>query len=106
VGDPSDRQLTHCIKVSKINKSKAIGENIMVLATITSKGQITIPKGIRKSLHLKSGDKINFIVDGNEVKFLPVTRDISTLKGLIKSPANPVSLEEMNKTIKARAGKT
>jgi len=77
----------------------------MALATITSKGQITIPKGIRKSLCLKSGDKINFILDGNEVKFLPVTRDISTLKGLVKIPSKPVSLEDMENTIKARAGR-
>ena len=74
----------------------------MALATITSKGQITIPKDVRATLCLKSGDKINFIVEGSVVRFLPVTKDISSLKGMIKSPAEPVSIEEMKSTIKAK----
>jgi len=77
----------------------------MALATITSKGQITIPKDVRTTLHLKSGDKVNFIVEGKEVKFLPVTKDISSLKGMIKKPSKPVSIEDMDKVIKARGAK-
>ncbi|MCF6301294.1 MAG: type II toxin-antitoxin system PrlF family antitoxin [Proteobacteria bacterium] len=78
----------------------------MSLATITSRGQITIPADVRATLSLKRGDKINFIIVGNEVKFLPVTKDISSLKGIIKKPLSPVSIEEMNKTIKARGSKS
>lgn len=77
----------------------------MPLATISSRGQITIPADVRNTLSLKRGDKINFIIVGNEVKFLPVTKDISTLKGMIKKPLKPVSIDEMNKTIKARGSK-
>lgn len=78
----------------------------MAMATITSKGQITIPKNVRVMLSLKSGDKVNFIVEDNVVKFLPVTRDISSLKGIINKPAEPVSIEEMNKAIKTRGAKS
>jgi len=78
----------------------------MAMATITSKGQITIPKNVRTKLCLKSGDKINFIVEDNAVKFIPVSRDISSLKGIVKKPAKPVSIEEMNKAIKARGAKS
>ena len=74
----------------------------MALATISSRGQITIPANVRATLSLKKGDKINFIIIGNEVKFLPVTKDITTLKGFIKKPKKPVSIEEMNKSIKAK----
>ena len=74
-------------------------------ATISSRGQITIPADVRATLGLKRGDKINFIIIGNEVKFLPVIKDINTLKGFIKKPSKPVTIEEMNKTIKARGSK-
>ena len=77
----------------------------MSLATISTRGQITIPADVRACLGLKKGDKINFIIVGNEVKFLPVTKDISTLKGLIKKPSKAVGVEEMNQTIKAQGSK-
>ena len=39
-----------------------------ILATITSKGQVTLPAEVRKILGLKSGDKIAFTVEDNEVR--------------------------------------
>ena len=39
----------------------------MVLAKITSKGQITIPASIRKLLGVKDGDKVLFVQEGNRV---------------------------------------
>ena len=78
----------------------------MSAATITSKGQITIPKDIRALLDLHSGDKINFIVqESGEVRFLPATQDISTLKGIISKPQKAVTVEEMKATIKARGNR-
>ena len=75
----------------------------MSTATITSKGQITIPRDIRSLLDLHSGDKINFIVEeSGEVHFVPVTRDISTLKGIVARPEKTVSIEEMKATVKSR----
>jgi len=41
----------------------------MELARITSKGQITIPVGIRKKLNLREGDKVIFIEDGDKIIF-------------------------------------
>ena len=35
-------------------------------ATITSKGQITIPKKLRNNLHLNAGDKVEFVLDKNQ----------------------------------------
>jgi antitoxin PrlF len=78
----------------------------MSAATITSKGQITIPKDIRALLDLHSGDKINFIVEeSGEVRFLPATQDISTLKGIVSKPQKAVTVEEMKATIKTRGGR-
>ncbi|NLI93038.1 MAG: AbrB/MazE/SpoVT family DNA-binding domain-containing protein [Peptococcaceae bacterium] len=41
----------------------------MDLARITSKGQITVPIGIRKKLNLKEGDKVIFIEEGDKIVF-------------------------------------
>jgi hypothetical protein len=57
-------------------------------------------------LDLQSGDKINFIVEeSGEVRFLPATQEISTLKGIIAKPKKAVTVEEMKATIKARASR-
>jgi len=40
----------------------------MSAATITSKGQITIPKDIRAMLGLEPGDKVNFLANINGVR--------------------------------------
>jgi len=73
---------------------------MQTVATLSSKGQITIPKTIRNRYHLKPGDKIDFLEDENGVVTLwPVTQDIINLKGMIAKPAQPVSIEEMNQAI-------
>ncbi len=76
-----------------------------IAATITSKGQITIPSEIRKAMNLHSGDKINFIVEGDVVRFLPATKPITSLKGMVAKPKRPVSLDAMKTAVKARGSK-
>ena len=50
----------------------------MTTATVTSKGQITIPKEIRESLNLHDGDKVNFFMDeSGKVCIMPATQDIT-----------------------------
>ena len=74
----------------------------MSTTTVTSKGQITIPVEIRRRLDLKTGDKIDFIIDDtNHVSFSPVTQNITTLKGLVAKPERSVSIDQMKATIKA-----
>ena len=79
----------------------------MSAATMTSKGQVTVPKDIRVLLGLQTGDKINFVVnDEGIVNFLPVTKNIQTLKGMIEKPSEPVSIDDMNATVKARGSRS
>jgi AbrB family looped-hinge helix DNA binding protein len=67
-------------------------------ATLSSKGQATIPKAVRDRLQIKSGDRFKFFFHPDGVIILP---KISTarLKGMIPKPAQPVSLEEMDRAI-------
>ena len=77
----------------------------MSAATITSKGQITIPRDIRSKLGLQAGDKINFVaLESGEVRFVPIIQDISNLKGIVPPPKENVSIEDMKATVRARGG--
>ena len=79
----------------------------MSTAKITSKGQITIPIEIRTLLDLQNGDKVNFIVgDCGQVNFLPVTKHVTTLKGIIPKPEKAVSIEDMKNTIRAKGSQS
>ena len=73
----------------------------MTTATITTKGQITIPKAIRDSLMLSAGDKIEFVViDKREALIRPVSKKVDEVFGLLHKRARKViSVEEMDKKI-------
>lgn len=76
----------------------------MSTATLTSKGQTTIPKDIRDHLRLKAGDRLDFVLqpDGG-VLMVPATIHARKLKGLLPRPKKPVSLEQMEKAIRDAA---
>ena len=65
-------------------------------ASVTSKGQITIPASIRKALGLKARDRVVFTVmpDGTTV-MRAKTRELSSLAGSIAKPGNPVPVSDM-----------
>ncbi len=73
----------------------------MPTATVTSKGQVTVPRQIREVLRIGPGDRIDFVVSaGGEVVVRAATVDVSMLKGLLKRPGRkPVSLREMEEAI-------
>ena len=80
----------------------------MAESTITTKGQCVIPKKIRDYMRLNPGDKIDFVIrEDGEVYVRPVILDIRELKGQMKKPGRkPVSLKEMEKAVRKRAGKS
>jgi AbrB family looped-hinge helix DNA binding protein len=73
----------------------------MAVATLTSKGQTTIPKEIRDRLGLEPGDKLDFVVEADgRVVLRPATRDVRELRGMLRRRGRkPVSLEEMDRAI-------
>ena len=76
----------------------------MALATLTSKGQLTIPKKIRESLNLHSGDKIEIVTTGNmEAVIRPVSKKVDDIFcKLHRSNRKPVTIESMNNAIRNR----
>ena len=73
----------------------------MASATITTKGQVTIPKEIRDYLHLDTGSKVDFVIDENgRVKLIPLNVSIKNLSGILhKKGMIAATLEEMEQTI-------
>jgi antitoxin PrlF len=72
----------------------------MPTATVTSKGQITIPSETRARLRLVPGTKVDFVQNAaGETVIRPKTGDIRTLRGILKYDGPPVSIEEMNAAI-------
>ena len=41
------------------------------VGVITRKGQVTIPAEMRRSLGLKEGDRVAFVLEGNVVRVIP-----------------------------------
>lgn len=72
-----------------------------MFATLTSKGQITLPKEIRDRLRLDAGDVLDFeLLPDNTIAARPVKPDARRIRGLLKSPhGGPLSVEEMDRGI-------
>ena len=79
----------------------------MVMSTITSKGQVTIPKEVRDRLGVKEGDRLIFRFNNQGVLELEAEESspVHRLAGILKryAPAEPVTIEDMNAAIRARA---
>jgi len=76
----------------------------MPTATLTSKGQITIPAQVRAELGVNTGDRIEFVEIGEgQFAIVAATRSVKELNGIFRSRVRkPVSIEEMNATIARR----
>jgi AbrB family looped-hinge helix DNA binding protein len=78
-------------------------ENVMATATLTGKGQITIPVEVRQALRLDAGDRVEFVeVEPGRFEMVPATRSVTELKGMFGKPRRTVSIEEMNAAIAKR----
>lgn len=78
----------------------------MSTSTLTSKGQTTIPKDVRKRLNLHPGDRLECVIDEDgRAQVSSASIDASELEGMLKPPARPVSVEGMNQAIRKRGGR-
>ena len=77
----------------------------MTTATITSKGQITIPKDVRTSLGVGTGDRVEFVeIQQGIFQIVAATQDVKSLKGIVPKPKKPVTLEDMNRAVVEMGG--
>ena len=78
----------------------------MATATITSKGQVTIPAQVRIDMGLTAGDRVDFIrMEDGHYAVVPASHSIRSLKGIVPRPRKPVSLGDMQEAIAAGAAR-
>lgn len=80
----------------------------MAAATLTSKGQITIPVQVRTALGVDAGDRIEFVeIEKGQFAIMPANRSVRELRGMLRvDRRKPVSIEEMNRAIARRASES
>ena len=78
----------------------------MPVSTLTSKGQITMPRTVRTALGLQAGDKVDFIPVEGGFKVVALRSDVNALKGRFAGRAAvPVSVDAMNEAIASEAAR-
>jgi AbrB family looped-hinge helix DNA binding protein len=76
----------------------------MSTATVTSKGQITIPSAIRSALKVVAGDRVEFVRTADDrFEVVAATQEVTQMRGMIKAKRK-VSIDEMNRAVRAKAG--
>lgn len=75
----------------------------MTTATLTTKGQITIPAEVRFALKVDTGDRVEFVqIAPDRFEFVAANRSVTELKGMFGKPSKSVSIDDMNKAIAKR----
>ena len=72
-----------------------------MLATVTIKGQVTVPKAIRDQLKIEQGTQLDFkLNDDGSMSVRPLKRSALSIVGLLKRPERAaVSIEQMNQAV-------
>lgn len=75
----------------------------MTTATVSTKGQITIPAEVREALNVDAGDRVEFVqVESGRFELIAATQPVTALKGMFGKTDKRVSIEDMNAAIAAR----
>ena len=77
----------------------------MFESTITRKGQVTIPKAIRDRLGVKEGEKVLFVLRGEEVVLKVIKGTILDLRGSVRPSAHPEYFEKIRQSVKQAVAK-
>jgi AbrB family looped-hinge helix DNA binding protein len=80
-------------------------KNLVSSSVLTKKFQITLPKKIREILGVKSGERIGFIVEGNEVKIVPLKSKLEENFGKLKAVSKPENFKEIRKFVEEEIAK-
>jgi AbrB family looped-hinge helix DNA binding protein len=55
----------------------------MLISEVGRRGQVTLPRAIRRRLNLQEGDRVAYVSRGEEVVLLPLTRTLLDLRGSV-----------------------
>ena len=77
----------------------------MASSTLTSKGQMTLPKDVRDRLRLKAGDRFDVVVEDRRIILTPVTLGLDDLCSVLPPAKRARSIKEMDEAIRRRAAR-
>ena len=75
----------------------------MASSTLTSKGQMTLPKEIRDRLALKAGDRLDVSIEDHRIVLTPKTLHLSDICSILPHPKRIVTIDEMERAIETGA---
>ena len=75
----------------------------MPVATVTSKGQVTIPKEVREELGIETGTKLWFVRTSQGYVLKPASNSVMRLAGSLKYDGPPVSIDDMDQAVRDEA---
>lgn len=79
----------------------------MPIAVLTSKGQMTVPKEIRKALNLKPSEKVIIVIEGNQAIIKPLRGNILEIGGSVRLPdgEKPIDFRKVRKDVRKKIAK-
>ena len=79
----------------------------MPIAVLTSKGQMTIPKEVRKALNLRPSEKVIIVVEGNRAILQPLRGNLLDIGGSVKitEREKPIEFKKVREEVKRRVAK-
>jgi AbrB family looped-hinge helix DNA binding protein len=79
----------------------------MPISVLTSKGQMTIPKEVRKALNLRPSEKVIIVVEGNQAILQPLKGNLLDIGGSVKitDREKPIKFKKVREEVKKRVAK-
>ena len=79
----------------------------MPISVLTSKGQMTIPKEVRKALNLRPSEKVIIVVEGNRAILQPLRGNLLDIGGSVKitQREKPIEFKKVREEVKRRVAK-
>jgi antitoxin PrlF len=79
----------------------------MPISVLTSKGQMTIPKEVRKALNLQPSEKVIIVVEGNQAIIQPLKGNLLDIGGSVKitDRERPVDFKKVREEVKKRVAR-
>jgi AbrB family looped-hinge helix DNA binding protein len=79
----------------------------MPISILTSKGQMTIPKEVRKALNLKPSEKVIIVVEGNQAIIQPLRGNLLDIGGSVKISGRerPIDFKKVREEVKKQVAR-